>query len=267
MRLNNFQVFFLGAASALFIFLSGTQVALEYPDRVPDFFGNRREAAPGSNLRELPELSEDASVASVVDRSLDSVVTIMRRSEGRFFGMGETDREVGSGFIIKEDGYVATNKHVVGDSENVSVRLHNQEIILAENIFVDPDDDLAVIKLNRNNLRPLNLAEAESLALGQRVIAIGTVFGSLSNSVTTGVLSGLDREIVASSRDGSGIERMTGMIQTDAAVNPGNSGGPLLNTLGEVVGINTALLVSGQNVGFAIPIQRLEDFVQSLGIF
>ncbi len=266
MKLNFLQTFFLGVGAALFIFLSGTQFALEYPERVPDFFSNRREEVESGGGNQLPEFMEDASIAEIVERSLPSVVTVMQEERGGIFGFGEGSREVGTGFVINENGYIATNRHVVGSNNEISVRLFDQNVYEASEIYRDTNNDLAIIKIDGNGLRQLNFSEPATLVLGQRVIAIGTVFGTLTNSVTTGVVSGLDREITTSSRNG-GVEILSGMIQTDAAVNPGNSGGPLLNTLGEVVGINTALLISGQNVGFAIPIERLQSFIDTLNIF
>ncbi len=154
----------------------------------------------------------------------------------------------GSGFIISEDGYILTNNHLVGEAEKVEVQLKDTEKkLVAKVIGTDPDSDVAVIKIDAKDLTYLKLADSDILEVGEWVIAIGNPYG-LSHTVTAGIVS-------AKGRSGVGLTTYEDFIQTDAAVNPGNSGGPLLNLDGEVVGINTAILSrSGGNVGIGLAI-------------
>ncbi len=175
----------------------------------------------------------------------------------RFFGMPQQPQQprrhrregAGSGFIISEDGYILTNSHVVGDADRIRVRLHDGREFEAENIGTDPRSEVAIIKIDAEDLPVVPLGDSSDLEVGEWVIAVGNPFG-LSETVTAGIVSALGRRNI-------GIADFEDFIQTDAAINPGNSGGPLLNISGEVVGINTAIYTrSGGNmgVGFAIPI-------------
>jgi len=169
----------------------------------------------------------------------------------------------GSGFIISEDGLVLTNKHVVVDTnaEYVVVTNDNKEY-KAKVLARDPVQDLAVLKINASGLHPLPLGDSNKNVLGQTVIAIGNALGEFKNTVSVGVISGLGRKVQASG--GSINEIIEGAIQTDAAINQGNSGGPLLNLRGEVIGINTAMAFGAENIGFAIPINKAKKAIQSV---
>jgi S1-C subfamily serine protease len=122
---------------------------------------------------------------------------------------------------------------------------------------------LAILKINTNDLKPVDLGDSSKLKVGQFVIAIGTALGEFRHTVTTGVVSGLGRGITAGSPLEGAVERLDNVIQTDAAINPGNSGGPLLNTAGQVIGVNTAVSSQGQNIGFAIPINVIKDAIDN----
>jgi serine protease Do len=163
----------------------------------------------------------------------------------------------GTGFIITEDGLIATNKHVVDDEQaSYTVLTTDGKTYDAEVLSRDPVNDLALVKIKATGLPTLTLGNSEEIDLGQRVIAIGNSLAQYQNTVTTGVVSGIGRTITASGSSGS--EQLEGVIQTDAAINPGNSGGPLLDIGGSVIGINTAIDSQGQLVGFAIPINDLK---------
>ncbi len=185
----------------------------------------------------------------------------------RFFGIPDQGaprrrfrREgAGSGFIISKDGYILTNSHVVGDASRIRVRLHDGREFDAENIGSDPRSEVAIIKIEADNLPVIQLGDSNDLEVGEWVIAVGNPFG-LSETVTAGIVSALGRSNI-------GIADFEDFIQTDAAINPGNSGGPLLNINGEVVGINTAIYTrSGGNmgVGFAIPINMARSIKEQL---
>jgi S1-C subfamily serine protease len=180
---------------------------------------------------------------------------------------GETQKQElssGSGFIISEDGYIITNKHVVAyDDVDYSVVLNNEESY--EAIVVDRDTitDLAVLKIEIDeNLATVELGDSSSLEVGQTVIAIGNALGEFSNTVSTGVISGLSRTVIAGGLGNT--EKLTNVIQTDASINPGNSGGPLLDSSGKVIGINTAMASGAQNIGFAISINELKSVIDSI---
>ncbi len=178
---------------------------------------------------------------------------------------GTEKREVGggSGFIISEDGLIVTNKHVVLDeSAEYTVFTNDGKKHEAKVLARDPILDLAVIKIETRGLVPARLGDSDAVKLGQTAIAIGNALGEFRNTVSLGVVSGLARDITASG--GGFSERIEGLIQTDAAINSGNSGGPLLNLKGEVIGVNTAMVSGAQNIGFAIPINQAKRDIQSV---
>jgi serine protease Do len=171
----------------------------------------------------------------------------------------------GSGFIISSDGLILTNKHVVSDTNaSYSVLTNDGKTYTAKVLARDPNQDLALLKINATGLPTVTIGDSESLELGQTAIAIGNALGQFSNTVSVGVVSGLERTVTASSPDDSGTqETITGVIQTDAAINPGNSGGPLRNLRGQVIGIDTAIASDAQNIGFAIPIDQAKSVISS----
>jgi len=164
----------------------------------------------------------------------------------------------GSGFFVSSDGLILTNKHVVSDSDaDYTVVMNDGQKYSAEVLAKDPAQDLAIIKIKDagdKTFTPLTLGDSSGIQLGQTVIAIGNTLGEFSNTVSVGIVSGLSRTISASDQSGSGSETLEDIIQTDAAINSGNSGGPLLNLKGEVIGINTAYAEDAQSVAFSIPI-------------
>lgn len=170
----------------------------------------------------------------------------------------------GTGFIISADGYILTNKHVVSDAEaEYTVVMNDSKEYPAKVIATDPFNDIAVVKIEATGLPVVELGDSDNLQSGQTVIAIGFSLSEYQNAVTKGVVSGVNRKIVAG--DGAGqSEVIEEAIQTDAAINPGNSGGPLINLKGEVVGVNTAVNRSGQNLGFAIPINTAKKAIESV---
>lgn len=180
----------------------------------------------------------------------------------------------GSGFIVHPDGLVLTNKHVVfdGDAE-YAVVMNDASEHAAKIVSRDPINDIAVLKIGppaggEKKLPHVTLADSGSIELGQTVIAIGNALGLFSNSVSKGIVSGLARSISASlgSAQDAHMEQLRGVIQTDVAINQGNSGGPLINLDGNVVGINTAVIFGAQNIGFALPINwakgDLDDIIK-----
>jgi serine protease Do len=180
------------------------------------------------------------------------------------FGLGQLEtvpaNSLGSGFIIHEDGYVVTNNHVVDRAREITVQLDDGRKLPAELISADPEADLALLKISDKHPFPsIMLGDSSDLMIGEPAIAIGNPLG-FSHSVSTGIVSALHRDL----NDVEGKKSLSNLIQTDAAINPGNSGGPLLNAYGQVIGINTAIRSDAQNIGFAIPVNRLRDLIPEL---
>jgi len=170
----------------------------------------------------------------------------------------------GTGFFISDDGMIVTNKHVVAD-EDAEYTVFTQDGTEYEAYVMarDPLRDIAVIKIEGSDFPMLELGSSDDLRVGQTVIAIGNSLGEFSNSVSRGIVSGLQRDVVAGSNFGR-TEKLTDIIQTDAAINPGNSGGPLLDIHGRVIGVNTAVAQGAENVGFALPINPIKNTLEQV---
>ena len=176
-------------------------------------------------------------------------------SEGNPPG-GYKQQGVGSGFVMSRDGFILTNNHVVDDADQIKVKLANGKEYEGKIVGRDSKTDLALVKINgASDLHPLTLGNSEDLKVGNWVVAVGSPFG-LEQTVTAGIVSAKGRVIGSGPYDN--------FIQTDASINPGNSGGPLINMKGEVVGINTAIIASGQGIGFAIPINMAKEIAPQL---
>lgn len=223
-------------------------------------------------------LSEESIVIDAVKKVGPSVVTISQEITTRrnfnfdpfpFFDIPEQDLEpqdIGSGFVVSSDGLIITNKHVVSEQNaKYQVVTSDDKKLTVEKIYRDPLNDVAILKVSppAGGLKPVELGNSDNLQVGQFVIAIGTALGEFRSTVTTGVISGLGRGITAGSRFQGFVERLDNVIQTDAAINPGNSGGPLLNSKAQVIGVNTAVAQSGENIGFALPINIIKDSLKN----
>lgn len=222
---------------------------------------------------------EESVIIDTVEKVSPSVVTIgitQSRSSGDVLEINpfdpfspfrrvpgrtqEREADIGTGFIVGSDGLIVTNKHVVAATDaKYRVITKDDKSYDATNIYRDPVNDLAIVKINASGLPTAKLGDSNNIKVGQLAIAIGTALGEFRHTVTTGVISGVGRGITAGSPFEGYVERLDNVIQTDAAINPGNSGGPLLNSSGQVIGINTALSGEGQNIGFAIPINVLKE--------
>lgn len=217
-------------------------------------------------------VQEENSVISAVDKTAPSVVAIgvARRVVNPFdpFSFPKNQNNtIGTGFVVsKEKGIIVTNKHVVLDEGQYTVITRDGQKYSVKKIYRDPVLDLGIVQIEGSNIDALELGDSSKLRVGQTVIAIGNALGQFTNTVTTGVVSGLGRKVTAGDPFEGSLESLDNLIQTDAAINPGNSGGPLLNSAGQVIGVNVATTEGAQNIGFAIPInsvkQITEEFIQ-----
>ena len=227
----------------------------------------QRDAPPVATQSDGPgdattavNLNESSAVITATDAVMPSVVTIASSTQGLF---GESQEGVGSGFIYDADGWILTNKHVVDGADTLKVQLNDTRIFDGTVYGIDPLTDLAVVKIEGSDLPAAELGSSADLERGQLAIAMGSPLGtSYQNTVTTGVVSGLGRQIQAGNASQTSSETLNNLIQTDAAINPGNSGGPLVNSAGQVIGVNTAVATNAQGIGFAIPIDIAKPIAQ-----
>ena len=206
---------------------------------------------------------------AVAEKVLPSVVGISTSQEVTYQSwFGEQKgiaNGVGTGIIVDKKGYILTNSHVVGDgaAEKITVELSDSSEVPGTVLWNDKSIDLAIVKVDAPNLTAAELGDSENVKIGQLAIAIGNPLGmAFERSVTQGVISGLNRSITIS--DGQSQVTMDGLIQTDASINSGNSGGPLLNDAGQVIGINSAKAQSGEGLGFAIPINTAKPIIEEI---
>lgn len=209
----------------------------------------------------------EGSIAEVASKVAPGVVSIVTESRTTgWFGQSSTQTSAGTGMIVTKDGYVLTNKHVVEGANSIKVVLDSGETYdKVKLVGTDPSNDVAFLKINDvDNLPTVKLGDSKTLSAGQQVIAIGNALGQYQNTITSGIISGTGRSLTAYSSDYSSAENLTDMIQTDAAINAGNSGGPLVNAAGEVIGINTATSSEADGIGFAIPISSVKGMLKNI---
>ncbi len=244
-------------------------------------------SSTSSTSKQQLSVQEDSATVDVVKKTSPAVVSIIiskdyskiygdRQQTSPFdniFGFpfsqqqapqGKQDIGGGSGFIVSSDGMIVTNKHVVDDDQaSYTVVMNDGKKYDAKVVAKDPGNDVAVLDIDAKDLPTLELADSNSVVIGQTVIAIGNALGEYRNTVTKGIVSGKSRTITASDSAGSS-ETLEDVFQTDAAINPGNSGGPLLDLTGHVIAINTAVNSQGQLIGFSIPVNVVKKDIDSV---
>ena len=212
------------------------------------------------------DTSKEMTPAEVYAQNVNSTVGIRTSITTNYWGYQTQAAAAGSGFILSADGYILTNYHVVEDSNSITVSLYDGTEYDATLVGCDESNDIAVLKIDAEGLTPVVLGDSDNLNVGDQVVAIGNPLGELTFSLTTGVVSALNREVTLSSNV------TMNLIQTDCAINSGNSGGALFNLYGEVIGITNAKYSSSSssseasidNIGFAIPIDDVRDIVTSI---
>lgn len=267
--------------AAVLLIIGGVVSSGQFGLNWPQITAPQTVTIPGGE--KVRVVTEESIVIDVVDRVSPSVVTVgitqtrrigdilelnpfdpfspFRRRPGR---SQTIEQDIGSGFIV-EGGLVVTNKHVVSASDaTYRVITKDDKTYEVQKIYRDPSNDLAILKIDPSAssgqaLPAVEMGDSDKIKVGQMVIAIGTALGEFRHTVTTGVISGMGRGIEAGSPFEGYAERLDNVIQTDAAINPGNSGGPLLNSAGQVIGVNTAVSAEGQNIGFALPINVVKE--------
>ena len=225
------------------------------------------EKRPGGSAGALEPSGDSLTAAQIYEENVRSVVAIQCQVRTTSNGQSFTATSAGTGFVLSEDGYIITNHHVIEGATAVTVVFFDGNEISARIIGSDSTNDVALLKVNVTGLDPVTLGSSHLLQVGDQVVAIGNALGEFSASLTVGFVSGMDRKVTT---DGTTIQ----MIQTDAAINSGNSGGPLFNAKGQVIGITTAKYsgtsssgASIEGIGFAIPIDDVLGILEDLRQF
>ena len=201
-------------------------------------------------------------MAAVATKAVSSVVGITTVSIERDFFWSRPVEGVGSGVVVNSDGYILTNSHVIGDgnAQEIQVLFENGDKEQGRVLWYDATLDLAVVKVSASNLNVAELGDSDTIRVGELAVAIGNPLGlDFQRTVTSGVISGLHRSVQVNQ-----YNVMEDLIQTDASINPGNSGGPLLNSTGQVIGINTAKIQTGEGLGFSIPINLVKPVLEEI---
>jgi len=251
----------LGIIVAVGLYQAQVSGLIPLSNFLPDFLPKT------GNLETRTVVQEENTVISVVEEVSPSVVAIGATSKvfnpfDPFSIPKNQSSTVGTGFVVSDKGIIVTNKHVVVDTDTVyNIVTKDGKKFEIKKIYRDPILDFAIVQIEGEKLKALKLGDSSKLKVGQLAIVIGNALGRFTNSVTTGVVSGLGRKVVTGDPFSGSAESLDNLIQTDAAINPGNSGGPLLNSAGQVVGVSVAMTEGAQNIGFAIPINSVKKFV------
>jgi len=262
-----------GTLVAIFLILSflmgivggaGAVMVLSSSTRLQNILGIKNSSLNINTTKsEKLRLEESSAIIDAAKKVTPTVVSITTTATAQdFFGRTIEEQGGGTGFIITNDGLILTNKHVAQAGDSLSVMTSEGKTYSAKTAALDPTNDLAILKIEASGLPVVDLGNSDDLQIGQWVIAVGNALGELQNTVTVGVISARERQITAGGGT-SQQEQLNNLLQTDAAINSGNSGGPLVNLTGQVVGINTAMATNAQSIGFAIPINQAKSAIDS----
>ena len=258
-----------GMALGLGVFAGSEPGTASYGQKVQQEAESQESQESKKSTETMPVIKDDATTektaSEVYEQNVDSTVAIKTSVMANYFGYQTTGEAAGSGFILTEDGYIATNYHVVENASSITVMTHDGESHEAELVGYDEGNDLAVLKIEASELKPVTLGDSSDMRVGDDVVAIGNPLGELSFSLTSGSISAIGREVT--------IDNLPmNLIQTDCAINAGNSGGALFNMYGKVIGITNAKYsgsgssgeASVDNIAFAIPIDSVKDILTGI---
>lgn len=255
----------------IFVTVIVTAFVMQY---VPDMFAQNEnsevqrlsnEQSVKLNQNEMKDDEKD--IVNIVENNMKSVVgiSVLQPDEKSLLDVNVTQKwGIGTGIILSDNGYILTNQHLAKNKNSkVTVTLDDGDAVQGKVIWVEKNLDLAIIKIEKENLTPASLGDSSNIKIGESVIAIGNPLGlEFQRSVTSGIVSGLNRSIMFE-ENGNNIF-MEDLIQTDASINSGNSGGPLINSNGDVIGINTVKITTAEGIGFALPINVIKPILEKL---
>ena len=246
------------SASSVFIYSMYTNIDVYSTDE-----NNNNVAVRLSQNETKKEEQNITEVLENVTKSVVGISKIKNKGNSIFLNNSASDLGLGTGMIVSENGYVLTNWHVAGNKySNCYITLENGKSYNGSVVWADSDLDLAIVKINATGLQYLNLGDSDNAKLGQTTYAIGNPIGvEFQRTVTSGIISGVNRTIKIEEENNESY--MEDLLQTDATINPGNSGGPLINTNGEVIGINTVKINEAEGIGFAVPINIVKPIIES----
>lgn len=241
-----------------------TSIVILNIDKIQSFLGITQQTTEDGTPIVVSQ--EESNTINIVKNAAPGVVSIAvsQLSLSQDKGVISTDSNIGTGFVVDANGWIVTNQHVVSSTTAAYkvVTSDGNQYDVTE-IARDDANDIAILRIDAKDLKVLELGDSDNLVAGQDVIAIGTPLGEYSGSVTKGIISGLDRTVTTSaSWFGATQKTYEGVLQTDAAVNPGNSGGPLLNSEGKVIGVNFATTSGAENISFALPINKVKERIE-----
>ncbi len=267
-RQSNFKNFFLlfiliVAIDAISIVIYDMYVNI---DTYPETANSQINASRVYLNKEQENNNSSDDVSEVLENTIECVVGISKiKNTGSsiFLNNSTSDLGLGTGMIVSENGYILTNWHVAGEKYSTCyITLENAKTVSGNVVWSDKDLDLAIVKITASNLKYITLGDSDNIKIGQKAYAIGNPIGvEFQRTVTSGIISGINRTIKID--DENGESYMEDLIQTDATINPGNSGGPLINSKGEVIGVNSVKITNAEGIGFALPINIVKPVIQS----
>lgn len=245
------------AASSIFIYDMYVNI---------DVYSTEQNENQFIRLSNSQEETEEEDITKVLDKTIKCVVGISKiKNTGSsiFLNNSTSELGLGTGMIISENGYILTNWHVAGNKySNCYITLENGNVYNGNVVWADSDLDLAIVKISASNLNHINLGDSDNIKIGEKTYAIGNPIGvEFQRTVTSGIVSGINRTIKI--EENNETSYMEDLIQTDATINPGNSGGPLINSKGEVIGINSVKIKEAEGIGFAVPINIIKPILES----